>query len=50
MHDTWLVNNLRKARKEVQDIYDNSKLQKQLTKLIETKLVDVVYKRGYTGK
>lgn len=49
MHDTWLVNSLRKAPKFVQEIYDNSPLQKQLTELIETKLVDVVYKRGYTG-
>ena len=49
MHDTWLVNNLRTAPKAIQDLYDNSPLQKQLTELIETKLVDYVYKRGYTG-
>ena len=49
MMDTWLVNCLRKAPKYVQDIYDNSPLQKQLAELIETKLVDYVYKRGYTG-
>ncbi len=49
MHDTWLVNNLRTARKEIQDMYDKSPLQKKLTKMIEEELVDVVYKRGYTG-
>lgn len=48
-HDTWLVNCLRKAPKAIQDLYDNSPLQKKLTELIETKLVDYVYKRGYTG-
>lgn len=47
MHSTWLANCLRKSPQWVQDIYDNSSLQKELEKLIKEKLWAYVYKPDY---
>ena len=43
-HDTWLVH-LREAPAYVQEIYDNSPLQKGLEEFINTKLSKYVYRR-----
>lgn len=44
IHDTWLPL-LREAPKYVQDVYDNSPLQKQLEEFINNNLANFVYKR-----
>lgn len=44
-HDTWL-NLLKQSPQYIQDLYNQSELQKQLDEFIRTKLWDFVYKRN----
>ena len=44
-HDTWIENQLRQAPQYVQDVYDNSEIQKGLEKFINENLDEYVYKR-----